>query len=210
MVKLGSYPLAPFIGLQNSTYRIWCGNLGGRMTRNPAVRPEQQGAVSAVIQRFFYDVLAAQSQGRGTRFTSVSVQWFSCPDIPAVADHELVIYFLPSRADTILNKISRALSISDLGGYTVIPPGPISACEVYTDMGSPNDWGILALHEAMHNKLSMDDGLHARGGGGVALATPAGHWTAQNVALMASHLADRHPQLKEGCRKLADPMSGIV
>jgi hypothetical protein len=70
---------------------------------------------------------------------------------------------------------------------------------------------MLALHEAMHNKLAKGNQMHTgfQWGAG-ALATPGNNWTSQNVHIMALHLADEHPQITTGCQRMTDPMRGIL
>jgi hypothetical protein len=210
MARIFSYPLVAFL---TPIFNVWCVNTKGRGT-SLAVPLDKQPTVGAVINRFFTEVIAATASLPRAPFMYANVQWVSCPGEPPARDFEIVIYFVPSRGDSILTKMPNLVQSLDLNGFTKFRPAP-SACEVYTDALGPNDWALVALHEAMHNKLAMNDAtLHnlpvSQGGGGVASSPVGPTWLPQNVRIMAQHIADIHPQMKNGCQILSDPTSGIL
>lgn len=123
-----------------------------------------------------------------------------------VAENELVIYFLTSKSDSIIQKNGGSPKHWGSGGTYPAPNGIIS--EVYLDMMQgdadyPRLVANIAFHELLHNKLdtakpvSTSD-IHKLGGG-LAVPTisrglrPSG----QEISLMATALGKKAKQFTD-------------
>jgi hypothetical protein len=161
--------------------------------------------ISTTLQGFFGDVVALAGSG----FTSATVQWIA--SFPSVTPQELLVYFVPNQAQSIMAAAGRKPTPGADGGTFVAATGTVS--EVYA--GSSPGAALLArlaFHELMHNKMQMSDGqLHPRGGLAAATVTDSTDCTDQNKGDMAAALQKSVPQWTTGITILSqgssDPLS---
>jgi hypothetical protein len=170
--------------------------------------PEQTcNAITQILQDYFQQIVGAHDllPERKKTYGDALVQWVA--GFPAVAPDELLIYLMPSGttiAGTGSIQAGRpppghdGLTNPHLGG---------SASEVYRHFSDPRVLANLMFHEAMHNKLALDNiGLHRRDG--LARSTVTSPITgdtqlsAGNVRDMAEGLEVNRPQWIAGIVKL--------
>ena len=100
------------------------------------------------------------------------------PAVPTPTSHDLIIYFVPSEISIVSQFAGRPRNpITDDGdGFTSIKrsaSGAVSAAsEVYVNTTNGKLLAALAFHEAMHNRLALGNGMHARDGMAQATVTP--------------------------------------
>ena len=165
--------------------------------------------VASLMLEHFEKIAAA------AKIAAVAVMWIDSPR--AIAPHELLIYFVPSRMHSLVTSMKGAhlLPIKDSDGMTVVPKhgNGERGSEVYVGSMSMAGVAAVAFHEAMHNKLPRGFPLHNpdKGGGGLANATvgPATNLTKANIALMAKHLGDKNRQWMGGFKMATDPLRGM-
>lgn len=154
-------------------------------------------AVGSYLKGLFDEVCQHQSSG----YSSSDFWWE--PNAGDIADHELLVYLVPSRASSIIRTISPGLGLGPAG--TTYFNNNFSLTEIYFDVAfnladaNPHrGLAVLCFHELMHNKLKRGNILHTNGGGGLARATVYSNYTlsAENKRLMATALSNRVPQYK--------------
>jgi hypothetical protein len=164
--------------------------------------------INIILQDYFTRVTA------GTSFAPALVRWLA--DKPQIAANELLIYFMPSTNSIISvgkgGALSSTFAFGSHWGYTDVIQGR-TASEVYARTKNARVLANLAFHEAMHNKLRLDnrrlhngDGLGGSPfvdagdvGGLVTDTTPL---TPTNIAAMAAALGNPVPQWTDGIDKL--------
>jgi hypothetical protein len=193
------------------TYNVFLVNMKSDLSKAVAVPTrEEQQAILFAIQNAFIPI----AQRARPPFDLVNVQWITCPITQVIQPHDLLVYFVPDKIDTLVLKISDAIGDRDLGGATVfLSKTGEHASEVYTSTGNTDLVARLAMHELMHNKLKLGNTMHTEriGGGGIANANISvnDNLTVANINLMASHLRDPHPQWTGGCITSFDPLRGL-
>jgi hypothetical protein len=191
--------------------------ISAAMTRQ-TLSAQQLLDINRVLQGYFDSIVKAHdTRGGAIRYGFATVQWL--PSFPTVAPHELLIYLLPAGARIVKSgKLESGSPPASHDGLTNpnLPGG--TGSEVYYHFSDATLLANLMFHEAMHNKLRLDDhGLHGRGG---LAATPVEAVTkisTQNIADMASALGDNRPQWTAGIRILvaetmrpdSDPAKGL-
>lgn len=126
-----------------SSYRIYLGN--------PHRLTYRWHDLCVALRDLFNPVVAHTS-----RFSSVWVG--STMTKPSLEPHELLIYVLPQRGDSVVGP-EYGVPTSNLGddGFTAWRrPGEVGS-EVYKHDWEPGMLAKLAYHEAMHNKLRYDN-----------------------------------------------------
>ena len=160
---------------------------------NPGVWGEGTAYVVGNYLKEFFDEVCASPL---TPYSGSDFWWdSSASDVRA---NEVLIYFLDSKADSLVQQVSPSVTLGP-GGTTVIrSAGNLS--EVYVReslaaMGGGADLArglaVLAFHEALHIKLKLGGSLHSTGGGGIAAATVFANTNlnARNIAKMAPALS---------------------
>lgn len=128
-------------------YNVYLANLGN------AVNQDQQNQVRTALQGWFGQI--ANTDG-------ALVQWVT--SAPTIADHELLIYFVPSEINSVARSLPGYSGPAGSGDGFTVWAGNLTASEVYVSR-SRNWLAEMAFHEAMHNKLHLgDQGLHALNG----------------------------------------------
>jgi hypothetical protein len=141
-----------------------------------------------------------------SRFSGADYSWE--PDAASIRDHEILVYFLPSSASSIVSSRLHQTNLGPSGSTFPDSNGVLS--EVYLDVtqGDANIdrlIGNLVFHEMMHNKLdaylnmgqAVVQDIHLQGGGGLATGGKIDSFlnpTPQNLTLMANALLKSHPQ----------------
>jgi len=110
------------------------------------------------VEEFFAKVVKVSG-----KFDSANVAWAKSP--PTLGDHDLIVYFVRDRLDTIVKPgiNPKAVLAKDLAGVTLWQTGTgLTASEVYL-YGHLEDSEFLArmaFHELMHNVSWTGDDLH--------------------------------------------------
>jgi hypothetical protein len=149
-----------------------------------------QDSVASRLQNLFDQVCAG---------TTLSPRASFLPGTPH--SNELVVYFLPDRASSIIASRGGPPPIHNEGETAFVSGAMIS--EVYVGQAGPQSTTIAncAFHELMHNKLDMHPqlavirNLHTRGGGGIA----------NRGVNFNSALTPRNKQLMRGALRLNIP-----
>lgn len=141
-------------------------------------------------------------QHKNSKFASADYSWSG--GAAQVQDHELVVYFLTSKADSIIQSNGGAPKHWGSGGTYPATSGIIT--EVYLDMmEGDRDYTRLvaniAFHELLHNKLdtakpvSTGD-IHALGGSGLSSPTVSSGMrpSTTEIGLMAAALSKKGKQ----------------
>jgi hypothetical protein len=174
--------------------------------------------INRILQGYFDKVVKAHDARRGaTRYGSALVQW--CAFFPKVLPHELLIYLLPY-GTKLVNKgnLEKGLPPAGHDGRTNsnLPGG--TGSEVYFHTSDATVIANLMFHEAMHNKLRLDNNhLHPRGGLAAESVGPETKLTTRNINEMAAALSNHQPQWTDGTKILAqewmrpdsDPAKGL-
>jgi len=192
-------------------YNIWLVNTISAQSRVLAVPGQgDRDAIAFGVQNGFIPIV----QKANPAFGGANVRWLVCPITQLIQPHELIVYFVVRRSDTVLRTIEGATASVDAGGYTVSLKNGLRASEMYADAGSSDLLARLTLHELMHNKLMLGDNMHdpAVGGGGIAKQSigVTDDLTQKNIDLMGQHLRDRIPQWAGGCDSNFDPLRGLL
>ena len=129
------------------------------------------------------------------------------PAVPTPTAHDLIIYFVPGEISIVSQFAGRprnpltddgdgftSIKTSTSGGVTTISV----VSEVYVKTTNAKLLAALAFHEAMHNRLALGNGLHARDGMAQATVTPDTHVTATNASQMAAGFARSVKQWPDG------------
>lgn len=173
-------------------YNVFLANLGDALTQ------DQRNQVQTALQGWFGQI--ANTDG-------ALVQWVT--SAPTIAEHELLIYFVPSE----MNSVARSLpgysgSAGGGDGFTVWA-GNVSASEVYVSR-SRNWLAEIAFHESMHNKLHLGDrDLHALDGLARIPVVAGSQPSADNFTRMRRALNTRHAQWTGGWAAYSDPLAGL-
>lgn len=170
-----------------------------------------QGYFSQVVNK--HDSLAGP---RGTRYGSAMVRWITGPT--PVANNELLIYLMPFGYTVAKSgRLEVGQPPPNHDGLTNPMAGGV-ASEVYLHFADPAIIANLMFHEAMHNKLALDNRMHAKGGMAGSPVTPDTVLTPQNIQDMASALETSRPQWTAGIGMLVaesqrsdnDPLKGLL
>jgi hypothetical protein len=90
------------------------------------------------------------------------------PATPTPTTSDILIYFSPIEYSIVAAFAGRSRDplLDDGDGFTAFTRGtvPAAASEVYVKMFDSDLLAALAFHEAMHNKLTIDQALHSRDG----------------------------------------------
>ena len=162
---------------------------------NPGAWGEGTAYVVGTYLKEFFDQVCASPL---TSYSDSDFWWdSSASDVRA---NEVLIYFLDSKADSLVQQVSPSATLGPGGTTLIRTSGNLS--EVYVResiaaMGGGADLArglaVLAFHEAMHNKLKVGGSLHSVGvgGGGMAAGTVFANTNlnARNIAKMAPALS---------------------
>lgn len=185
-----------------ATLNVYLIDKAGLGTSKPAIR--------STVETVFKEVITKAAKLKVTcGYDSVQVTWPS--SCPAVKDEDIVIYFKPPPSDkkgfvcTESTFATTGLTTWDSAGVTrseVYVPSCESGASPMADV-----LGNLAVHEAMHNKLHLDNAkLHGKGGLAAAAVTGSTKLTDDNVKLFAPALANKHAQDATGITCAGDPL----
>jgi hypothetical protein len=176
--------------------------------------------VLRILQGYFDRVVKAHDRLRiqgATQYGNAIVNGLA--SFPTVAPHELLIYLLPMGATVATHgKLEAGTPPPNHDGRTNPNLSGGTASEVYLHDWTPAVIANLVFHEAMHNKLRLDNsGLHSRGDMAASSVGPETILSARNTNDMAAAL-DRHsPQWVDGIKLLvneamkpdSDPSKGL-
>lgn len=183
---------------KSGTFNLWLVDKG---TRSDFYWGEgTMYAVGSYLVEYFSQIC----QHKDSSFASADFSWSG--NAGRVQEHELVVYFLSSKSNSIINNNGGAPKHWGSGGTYPAPGGIIT--EVYLDMMEgdadyPRLVANIAFHELLHNKLdtatpvSTSD-IHKLGGG-LAVPTvsrglrPSG----QEIGLMAKALSKKAKQFTD-------------
>jgi hypothetical protein len=165
---------------------------------NPGVWGEGTAYVIGTYLKEFFDQVCTSAL---TSFSDSDFWWDSSTS--DIRSHEVLIYFLDSKADSLVRQVASSVSLGPGGTTLIRSSGNLS--EVYVReslaaMGGGADFArglaVLAFHEAMHNKLKLGASLHSTGGGGMAatMVFANTNLNAANIAKMAPTLSRSVPQ----------------
>ncbi len=172
-----------------TTYNFY---LKDRGTHSPGVWGEGTCYVlGTYLVEFFDEICQLQS----CPFSKSDFWW----DPTSISDTDLLVYFVDSKADSLVRKIRPNSPLGGGGTTHISTAGNLS--EVYISAASDADdparaLAVLAFHEAMHNLLKRGNDLHGMGGMGLAAATvyPNSTLTKKNKELMAKVMGKKIPQ----------------
>jgi hypothetical protein len=173
------------------------------------IQPTLKGYFDKVVQA--HDQLGLRGK---TVYGTSNVQWLQqAPS--SVAPHELLIYLVPSGTTLVTHgKLEQGRPPASHDGFTNFfirsgtTSGTTAGSEVFPNFPTtPAGLKLVAnlmFHEAVHNKLGLNDAqLHKLGGlasgtpqaGPITDTTPL---TPSNISLLAAHLDDSRPQWTAG------------
>jgi hypothetical protein len=198
---------------------LFNGTIAARKDSGNALSKDQLDAVQQKVQGYFNQVVAkhdALAGAKGTRYGGAVVRWITGPT--AVASNELLIYLLPFGYTIAKSgKLEAGSPPPNHDGLTN-PMASGVASEVYLHFADPAIIANLMFHEAMHNKLALDNRMHSHGG---LAASPIGGDTAisqPNINEMAAALDTQRAQWTGGIQMLVsesqrsdnDPLKGLL
>lgn len=133
--------------LRGATVAVYLADLPGKVKWPAPIRRR--------VQEHF-DKFAAASAG----VSKVEVQWTS--RAPKLGRHDLLVYFVKARDDTVVRGLHSTASIGTTG--TTVIGSQDAASEVYLAgrQDDPKGLGNLAVHELMHNATGMNNSLHSQ------------------------------------------------
>jgi hypothetical protein len=175
-----------------------------------AITRKLQGNFTQVVNK--HDALAG---AKGTKFGTALVRWIT--EATVVAPHELLIYLMPFGATVAKNgKLEMGAPPANHDGLTNPMAGGV-ASEVYLHFVDMDIIANLMFHEAMHNKLALDNGMHSKGGLAGSPVSASTTLTPGNMQDMAQALETRRPQwtggipllIAESKRSDNDPLKGL-
>ena len=174
------------------------------MESDRSLPPATLLGINRIVQGYFDKVVAAHDALPGRKkYGSALVRWLA--DFPNVAADELLIYVMPL-GTTIASTYALKVGSPPPGHDGRTHPGTDGvASEVYTRFRDPQTLANLIFHEAMHNKLALDnDHLHPRGGLAVASVGPETKLTDRNIQEMAAALDLPRRQWTKGIKLISD------
>lgn len=133
--------------LATSTLTIYLADLPGTVSWPAPIRSR--------VQEHFDRIVTASG-----KFGTASVVWTS--RAPKLGPHDLLVYFVRSRSDSVVKGLWSGASLGDTGS-TVVGTQDV-ASEVYLDghQDDPKGLGNVAVHELMHNVTGLTQGLHSQ------------------------------------------------
>jgi hypothetical protein len=167
---------------------------------------QTRSSIYSILQGYFDRV------AQNTSFHNAFVHWADYDVTQTIANHELLIYFLPSGYSVISDGqgsgLSGTYSFGSHWGATQTIGGR-TASEVYMRTNDPTVLANLAFHEAMHNKLrlgnqQLHNGDGMRGSAFVSAASAGGDidsstlLTSANIMTIAPALGNPVPQWTDG------------
>lgn len=177
-------------------YNVYLANLGGSEI--------DKAAIAATLQDYFNAIL---KKAKG--YESAKIQWVA--DAPTMTAAELLVYYVKNSFDSIILSIP-GTKRGQLGvDGTTYWNTTHTASEVYVGKYASESKLLanLAMHEMMHNKTHLGNGLHGKGHMADDTITAATPFSDANAALMASKLSEAHTQWTEGFARYNDPLRGI-
>jgi len=143
MIQLFRMPMK----LATSTLTVYLADLPGTVKWPSPIRCR--------VQEQFDKIVAA-----GGGFSSASVVWTS--RAPKLGPHDLLVYFVESRSDSVVKGLWSGATLGDTG-TTVVGTKDV-ASEVYLQgsQDDPKGLGNVAVHELMHNVTGLRQELHSR------------------------------------------------
>jgi hypothetical protein len=177
----------------------------------------QLATINLTLQSYFERVVRAHDAVSGLQpFGGAAVRWLA--GLPEIAPNELLIYLMPF-GTTIAKTGSVQVGQPPPGhdGFTNGNLGGGTASEVYLHFSDAVLLANLMFHEAMHNKLGLDNDMH-KGDGLAASPVSAGTLLSEaNVRDMAAKLDVNRPQWRAGIgllvaeslRPNSDPAKGL-
>jgi hypothetical protein len=193
------------LGIQNST--------SGKFLTG-----EELISINRTLQNNFQRVVTAHDSLPGvTPLGSALVRWLA-GTVPILAT-ELLIYLLPF-GTTLIKSNGTLMNGQGAPGHDGFTGtiGATTGSEVYLHFTDPTLIANLMFHEAMHNKLALDDPhLHPRDGLASKIVSADTKISDRNIQDMAAALDVRRPQwvpgigilVRESLRPDSDPMKGI-
>ena len=146
------------------------------------------------IQDHFRTIVA-----KSGKFSRVEVAWSSVA--PKLNQHELVVFFVGSKNQSVAKKLWASVTFGDDGTTVVGDKGDVVS-EVYLDGSQDDPYGLanVAMHELMHNVAMMTNELHNLSGLRMGLDPVTAHTplVTGDVDLMVKHLTRFRTQWTAG------------
>lgn len=112
-----------------------------------------------------------------------------------VQPHDVVVYFVLDRADSVARKKFGVEPPAGAGGGFTYFNGGVTVCEVYVEGSMPAQrLANVAFHEVMHNKLGMGNEMHALGGVAASPTPERAILTAESIRRLSARLFRAVPQ----------------
>jgi hypothetical protein len=165
----------------------------------------QLTSISSTLSTYFGQIVNAHdAKGGATKYGSASVTWIS--GATTVAPNELLIYVMPVGATVATaGKLQQGNPPPTEDGLTNLNLNNSSASEVYWTSSDLMAIANLMFHEAMHNKLGLNDAkLHVKDGLAAATVSAATPLTPSNINDMAAALDKPRPQWTAGIKLITD------
>jgi len=164
--------------------------------------------INTQLQTWFKQCAGASGQA----FDDAVVSWLA--STPSLQPHELLLFFVPDRSKSIATELGKSPG-DDSNGFTAWVSGATGAAvsEVYVSAVRANGARAAALgfHELMHNKLRLNDAMHAKGGLAADSVDEATQLSKTNVSDMGAALKNTTLQYMKGYESAAtgrnDPLS---
>lgn len=197
---------------------LFDGTIAARKDTGTRLKSDQLEAIQKKVQAYFNQVVAkhdAISGAKGKKYSAALVRWITGPT--AVADDELLVYLMPFGYTVATSgRLETGSPAPDHDGLTN-PMAAGVASEVYLHFTDTDLLGNLVFHEAMHNKLGLDNRMHSHAGLAASPVTPATTLTPANIQEMAAALEKKRAQWTAGIQMLVsesqrsdnDPLKGI-
>lgn len=198
---------------------LFNGTIAASKMSGSSLTNDQLNAIVQKLQGYFNQVVArhdATAGPKGTRYGGAMVRWITGPT--PVAVNELLVYLMPFGFTVAKSgKLEMGSPPPDHDGLTN-PIGGSVASEVYQHFSDPAVIANLMFHEAMHNKLALDNRMHSRGGLAASPVSADTVLSPSNISDMAAALDTQRPQWTAGIQLLIsesqrsdnDPLKGLL
>ncbi len=150
------------------------------------------------LEKLFVEVC---SYPQAKPFDNACVYWWT--DRPVHnSPHEPLVWFLPSKAKSLIKKVFNINPSQNDGGLTKVSSSRGNISEVYLDhpiSKTARGRAFLAFHELMHNKLQQGDEMHdpslGLGRGAIDMSSPfSASLNSEDCKLVAPELNTPVPQ----------------
>ncbi len=198
---------------------LFDGTIAARKDSGSKLTSDQLGAIQKKVQGYFNQVIAKHDVlvgPKGKKHGAAMVQWIT--GFAAVGDSELLVYLMPFGYTVAKSgKLEAGAPPPNHDGLTN-PMATGVASEVYLHFSDADVLSNLIFHEAMHNKLALDNRMHPKGGLAASPVDANSTLSQPNIADMAAALDNKRPQWTAGIQLLVsesqrsdnDPLKGLL